>query len=1170
MLLAKSGSQTGPHEDPHVQKQVMTLLWRELERPGNQECADCGQRDPEWASINLGILVCTNCVGIHRSLGVSISNVRSITLDRWDNSQLSCLQNVGNSKSNRMYEYMLPVNSKLTPTSSMEARAAFIRQKYVDKAFVDSGVLKRTPRSRDVPEIQHEAAESTMPSQLVDYLVVFGRGTRLRNLTFEPKLLDKIPATDYPDFPLQPEAVGIFAFPEDISLSTIQHPPSRVLFSLTSATGVRQYAVGVLFWELMTPMEIVEFEAHSEKHQECAHQHSRAVSSASSDVSGFPQSLYSPKCIIVLSHWPFFNTFEKWLAMLYRISLSCAPLPLERFIANFIMEVPVPPAGKTAVQFTIADQSLRIVRPPPNSLPLCDCRMATLFQCLDLNNVVALITAMITEQKIVLCSSQRSALLDVCEAASALIFPLTWQGVYMPVLPKRLSEFIHAPVPFIAGISSSYLLPPNPVMVPSEVVFFNLDTNDVLMPAPDTLPPLPDKPLRKLLECLRPLVSGQLFSGRDDVDAMFPYSEHLVPIDKFGEGGLVINELTTPKGTKKLRNRFKRVPPAVRPPSSNTNCSSVDSEAVRDIFLRFMVKLLGRYRQFLIPSENGLTTDEIECLDTKSLFDHAAALRDANESFRPLLAAVTETQMFERFIADRWTPSCQANDRSARPEVRFFDDCVVAKLNRSNFHLHRSTPFLDDTSYAITTTFVVPFPNRVGVTEDFYEYEQFPKLKPELLGPIRPVEPLIKSERRPVVSTLARRVNNELMKGRIVPQFQSWERLRRAAIVIQSRYRACIPRRLFLALKRQSVFVEDRMWYLRHQRASSFLQASLRVYICRVHRTLLVSAAAANMLSSMLRSYLAMQSFNKLRQCTVVLQAGVCAIVCKVRREQIAAAVIKVQSRVRMQIQRRRYLSIVASIVQVQAVFRGHRVRCHQGFVIQEGIASCRTKLAELWNQLHTDIYHRSQFWSVLEDPSYMSWMMHIEEVHRLQAEFKQRTAKADADAKSLLIKQRSDFYHYMKVTAPKADRERSFTEMGLKGGYRKKRLSQTVWSVPGQESISAKILVSVETPASLAQKDAMAEIKNIRIKSNLHKTTMSSLKAVVRLQLRVNVLRAKAQAAASSNARLSIRNQLLLRQANSLVQNAMAKTQIPSTSLRQVYRPQYDDLTATRFSVAR
>lgn len=106
---------------------------------GNTWCADCGSSSKvEWVSINLGIILCIECSGIHRSLGTHISKVRSLTLDTlsFTNDIVELLLLVGNRVSNMIWEANLDRTLKPSPQSNRDQRLKFITAKYSDRAYV--------------------------------------------------------------------------------------------------------------------------------------------------------------------------------------------------------------------------------------------------------------------------------------------------------------------------------------------------------------------------------------------------------------------------------------------------------------------------------------------------------------------------------------------------------------------------------------------------------------------------------------------------------------------------------------------------------------------------------------------------------------------------------------------------------------------------------------------------------------------------------------------------------------------------------------------------------------------------------------------------------------------------------------------------------------------------
>uniref|UniRef100_A0AAQ5Z1K0 Arf-GAP with GTPase, ANK repeat and PH domain-containing protein 1 n=1 Tax=Amphiprion ocellaris TaxID=80972 RepID=A0AAQ5Z1K0_AMPOC len=105
---------------------------------GNGRCADCEAQNPDWASLNLGALICIECSGIHRNLGTHLSRVRSLDLDEWPLELIKVMSAIGNELANSVWEANAQGRLKPGPDASREERERWIRAKYEQRLFVAS------------------------------------------------------------------------------------------------------------------------------------------------------------------------------------------------------------------------------------------------------------------------------------------------------------------------------------------------------------------------------------------------------------------------------------------------------------------------------------------------------------------------------------------------------------------------------------------------------------------------------------------------------------------------------------------------------------------------------------------------------------------------------------------------------------------------------------------------------------------------------------------------------------------------------------------------------------------------------------------------------------------------------------------------------------------------
>uniref|UniRef100_A0A8C3UZ95 DENN domain containing 4C n=1 Tax=Catharus ustulatus TaxID=91951 RepID=A0A8C3UZ95_CATUS len=548
------------------------------------------------------------------------------------------------------------------------------------------------------------------------------------SLAYKAGLIFRYPQENYESFPLS-DSVPLFCLPMGATIECwdpqTKYPlPVFSTFVLTCSSAEKVYGAAIQFYEPY-PRELLTEKQQSQLGLLTTVERKVITS----------KSINSNKCICLLSHWPFFDAFRKFLMFIYKLSVSGPHhLPIEKHISHFMHNIPFPSPQRPRILVQLsAHDALILSQPVSTPLPLSGANFSTLLMNLGPENCATLLLFVLLEGKILLHSLRPAVLTGVAEAVVAMIFPFQWQCPYIPLCPLSLATVLSAPLPFIVGVDSRYFDLYDP---PQDIVCIDLDTNMVYISddkKSTNWKQFPKKPCKSLLSTLKKL-HPQLAAEMTPIEADFSWQKKMTELEM----------------------------------------------EIQEAFLRFMASILKGYRTFLKPITQAPSN---KATAADSLFDHQGFLKSRDRAYTKFYTHLTKTQIFSRFIEE-----CSfVSDKDTG--LAFFDDCIE-KVDIDSVEDARLIE-LDESQKSEHTVFIMPPEPPADDGQDQvpkYSYKNFPRLDFKLFD--RPQELKLSFSRHPAGSSISN--SPALMAKRTKQEIKTAHKLAKKYYVSPSQWAKCL------------------------------------------------------------------------------------------------------------------------------------------------------------------------------------------------------------------------------------------------------------------------------------------------------------------------------------------------------------------------------------------
>ena len=479
--------------------------------------------------------------------------------------------------------------------------------------------------------------------------------------------------------------------------------------------------------------------------------------------------IYIPKCLLLMSLYPFFGEFEKIITEIYNYSmnqimkekdlsrinkevkkrLSLKRLstvkeifskgkdvndPIEKIIENLLIELPVPPRGVSKVKYFLNEEERTINQNEMNKLPIVDVNLMRICIDFDPKDIITIYNYLFLESRILFFSKNIEFLNSYIYGLLALLYPFQYQYQIITILPKENFEILESITPFIAGINQSFeedFFEKNNFALSDCVLVVDIDKKKYIPFNEDEENKIPEFPRnnrknleKKLVELVNKTLKEEkklknikpkmirnstIFFGAKNIPGQSPsVSSNDTTIDTKGNPGLSVT-LKDPSSEEIFIEDENEEDEELYSFLSNLNIDYQFNQEVNELFFNFNANLLSNYNTFLnrdFYSSN--TAPNLEVLF--KVKEYLKKVPSSDKLFYDKF--ITETQIFGDFLYLRMIP------KNSKEKIRIllFDE----KINENS--KNSSKVFTDTHEYGFVDTHNIQKPRSLTKNEiDFYK-----------------------------------------------------------------------------------------------------------------------------------------------------------------------------------------------------------------------------------------------------------------------------------------------------------------------------------------------------------------------------------------------------------------------------------------------------------------